>query len=435
LPRRDDHGKGMEILREENLRLRHAVDELSVLNDLAREIGASLDPAHVMKSVVRRSVQAVGCAEGVITLLDSDPQLVPRGRTLVRASVSTTHRAAFHMKDAVLGWMMLNQHPLVVNQPREDARFSRVEWGDAVSSVLCVPLHVKARLIGVLTLYNARSPDGFSEGDQRLLSIIAAQSAQVIENARLYEEEKVLEDMRRELWLATEIQASLLPCAPPAVPGYDIAGSGIPAREVGGDYFDFIPARDDRLVVCLGDVSGKGLPAALLMANLQATVRGQALVDPTPSRCLGQVNTLLCRSTAPDRFATCFYGLLDPRRHVLSYGSGGHERPILATADGRLERLETADLLLSFVEGISFSEGEVSLEPGDTIVAYSDGITEALNASDEEFGETRLVDLVTSHPRDSSRSLIDDVIAEVRKHSEGREQSDDMTVVVLRRLP
>ncbi|MBD3348178.1 MAG: SpoIIE family protein phosphatase [Candidatus Eisenbacteria bacterium] len=417
----------------ENRRLHRAVEELSVLNDLAREIGASLDTEQVMSAIVRRSVKAVGCEEGAVTLIDSDSKPGPQGHTLVRASAGTTDHTAFHVKEALLGWMLLRKHAVVVNRPREDDRFPGASWDPRVRSILCAPLLVRGDLIGVLTVYNPHDPEGFTEDDQRILSIIASQSAQVVENARLYEEERAYELVRRELELAREIQVGLLPGSRPAIPGYDVAGAGIPAREVGGDYFDFIPAADDRTVVCLGDVSGKGLPAALLMANLQATVRGQVHVDPRPSRCLARANTLLWSSTASDRFATLFFGLLDPAENALEYASAGHERPVLIAADDSVRRLETGGTVLSFIEDATFDDDVVYLSTGDTITAYSDGVVDACNEADEQFGEDRLIEVLRERRGAPAGRLIEDVVAAVQDHSGGAPQTDDMTLVVIKR--
>ena len=179
---------------------------------------------------------------------------------------------------------------------------------------MCVPLSLKRQLIGVLTVFNKRAAEGFTESDQRLLSIIAAQSAQVIENARLYEEEQALREMRRDLEVARNIQMKLLPKSAPEIAGFDIAGKSVPAQNVGGDYFDFLPAGEQRFAICLGDVVGKGMPAALLMANVQATIRGQNLLQPSAGECLGRSNRLLYESTDSDKFVTLFYGILDPSR-------------------------------------------------------------------------------------------------------------------------
>jgi len=429
----DAREAGSQVPPGERHLLRRAIEELSVLNDLASEIGACLDSEHIMQTIITRSVRAVDAEQGAITLVQEEGGAGPRGRTLVRSTKSSSNHPAFRAHDVVVGWMMLNKRPLVSNDPRCDEKIKGVEWHDSVRSLLCVPLLVKSSLIGIVTAYNKRSSEGFDEDDARLLSIIAAQSAQVIENARLYEEERALMLVEKELSLASEIQRQLLPDLKPNVEGYDIAGASIPAREVGGDYFDFIEAGDGLLAVCLADISGKGLPAALLMSNLQATVRGQVLADPRPANCLRRSNKLLYRSTAADRFATLFYGLLDAREHVFSFSNAGHQNPILAKRGCAPRRLEPSGVVLSFLEEVAYEEATINIDPLDTIIMYSDGITEAFNELDEEFGEERLLELVGDRAGESASVLIDDILGAVRRHAAGWPQSDDMTLVVLSR--
>ena len=247
-------------LREENQRLRRAVDELSILNELARAIGASMNSKEIIETTTRRSLKAVHAEQGVITLVEkeaADPT-----KTYYRTSESSSEHENFHLNQSLLGWMHLNKKPVILQTPREDTRFKGVAWDETIRNLACVPMMVKSELRGVLTVYNKKDPGGFTDEDQRLLAIIAAQSAQVIENARLYEQEIVFLGMQEQLNLAAQIQQDLLPKKPPRIAGYEIAGRSIPAQLVGGDYFDFIPVNDQKTAFVLGDVSGKGLPAS-----------------------------------------------------------------------------------------------------------------------------------------------------------------------------
>lgn len=424
-------GRNRPDLAEENRRLRRAIDELTVLNDLASAIGASLDAEEIMRTIVSRSSAAVGAEQGAITLLEDDPH---DKRTLVRATVSSAERPPIHLRECVAGWMCLHRSPLLVNSPTDDERFAGVAWDPSVENLLCVPLLVKSRLIGALAVYNSRDGE-FSEDDQRLLSIVASQSAQVIENARLYEEEKALERVERELELAAEIQRDLLPQEPPAVPGYDLAGLTVPARAVGGDYYDFIRMDEERLAVCLGDVSGKGLPAALLMASLQATVRGHALSSRSPARCLEFANLLLHEHTDPSKFVTMFCGVLDRATHVLTYAIAGHERPIVVSSNGDVRRLSESGIVLGFSDGAEYRDVGITLRPGDTVVLYSDGVTDATADDESPFGDERLVSLIEESAGESARGMIGRIVEAVSDHARGHEQFDDLTLVVCRRLP
>ncbi|MGH2567326.1 MAG: PP2C family protein-serine/threonine phosphatase, partial [Bacteroidota bacterium] len=221
---------------------------------------------------------------------------------------------------------------------------------------------------------------------------------------------------------------------PPKLPGYEIAGRTIPAQTVGGDYFDFVPVDDHRIAVCLGDVSGKGLPASLLMASLQATLRGQTMPDVSPKQCLERSNRLLFQSTSPEKFATLFYGILDVRRHVLSYSNAGHDHPFVLRNGSPPLRLGEGGIPLAMMDNFVYEQGEVSLNPGDVIVIYSDGITEAMNASDEQFSEQRVASFLPENQHEPPDTIIDNLTRAAKSHAGSSPQSDDMTVVVIRRV-
>jgi len=291
----------------------------------------------------------------------------------------------------------------------------------------------KGHMTGLLAVFNKKAGAGFSEDDQRLLAIIASESSQVIDNARLAEKEKTLLHVQEELRLAYEIQNNLLPKEPPNMPGYDIAGKSVPAKEVGGDYFDFLTVEENRLAFCLGDVSGKGLPAALLMANLQAAVRSQTMAGTSLTSCLERANSLLFRNTSPEKFATLFFGCLDIGDHILHYCNAGHNHPFLITDKIEPLRLSEGGLALGCFETFPFEENQVQLNPGDRLVVFSDGISEAVNNADEEFGEARVYDMAVANRGVSAAKLIEKILQEVGRHAGVRPQMDDMTLVVIQR--
>jgi serine phosphatase RsbU (regulator of sigma subunit) len=427
------HDAALQILQTENQRLKRAVEELSFLNDLARAIGASTNLQEIMQTIIRRSLQAVHAEQGVITLVGA--QAGDPTKTLVRDMVTSSAHQPFRPNQSLLGWMYRYKTTLLLNDPRRDQRFRGVNWDASVVSILCAPLMVKSELKGILTVYNKKNAEGFSEEDQRFLAIIAAQSAQVIENARLYEEEQALLRMKEQVRLAAKIQFDLLPKTAPRISGYDIAGRSIPAQSVGGDYFDFTLMDGERLAVCLGDVSGKGLPASLLMANLQATIRGQALSGDSASACLRRSNTLLFQSTDDEKFATVFYAILDPHRHQLCYSNAGHNDPFLFSGTGAAPvRLTTGGIVLGILPSFTFQEEAITLNSGDVLLIYSDGITEAVNADDEDFGEPRLIALVQQNLPLPASALIEKIIAAVKAFAGNVPQRDDITLVVVKRM-
>jgi sigma-B regulation protein RsbU (phosphoserine phosphatase) len=347
---------------------------------------------------------------------------------------SSSEHPKYHLNENLLGWMYLYKKPLLSLNPGEDDRFRGARWDQSVRSVLCVPLMVKSELIGVITCYNKKGVGAFSEEDQRLLAIIAGQSAQIIENARLYEEEKALASMKEQVKLAAQIQQDLLPKTPPLIDGYDLCASSTAALVVGGDYYDFIPLGSGRISICLGDVSGKGLPASLLMANLQATLRGQSALETPVAVTVTRSNLLLYRSTDPEKFATLFVGVLDPASGGISYCNAGHERPMLFRSDGTIERLTEGGLALGVLEEFPYTEGSAALAPGDFLVLYSDGIPEAADELGNFFGEERLVASIREHGALGAAQLMDSIIDAVRRHEQGAARADDLTIVIVKRL-
>jgi sigma-B regulation protein RsbU (phosphoserine phosphatase) len=420
------------VLEHENRQLKRAVEELSILNDLSRAIGASVDSQDIIRKIVDRSMRAVQAEQTVVTLVDSDSS--EPMKTLVRAMTSSSEHPQYHLNENLLGWMHLYKKPLLTNEPAEDERFKGLKWDQTIHSILCVPLMVKSELRGVITSYNKKGGEGFTQEDQRLLAIIAGQSAQIIENARLYEEEKAFLSMKEQVRLAYQIQKDLLPKSQPDVPGYDIAARSIPAQMVGGDYYDFIHVENGSLAICLGDVSGKGLPASLLMANLQATLRGQTLVSAPVNESVARSNKLIFQSTDPEKFATLFYGVLDTGGHRLSYCNAGHEIPFVFSGDGELHRLETGGMALGVMAEFPYEYDAIAFDPGDLLVVYSDGIPDATNEFDHPFGEDRLISLIREFKERPVVSIIDGIIDAVKDHEGTMEQLDDLTLVVVKRV-
>ena len=425
----------MEALRREVARLRRSVEELSVLNDLAAAIGGGRDAEAVMQTVLQRSLHAVGAEQGAIMLID-EPAAGQDGepaRTMIREAVTSAGREALHLEQHLLAWMVRHRQPLVVNAPREDPRFRGVVWHPDVRSLVSVPLMVRGRLTGALTVFNKQAPGGFTDEDERLLAILGSQSAQVIENARLVEEERALIGMREQLRVAATIQAALLPAAPPVVPGYEVAGRSLPSEAVGGDYFDFLSLDDERVGLCVGDVVGKGLPAALLMANVQATLRGQARWIGAPGEGLARASALLHASTDRRAFVTLFYGVLDTRRHALRYANAGHNRPLWLAGEAPAAELEGGGLALGLVPAASYAEGEVDFAVGDLLVVFSDGVTEAMSPEREPFGEERLAAVIEGARGAPAEAVVARVLEAVRRHADGAPQSDDVTLLAVRR--
>lgn len=422
----------IDALQKENQQLRHAVDELSFLNELARAIGSMFDSKEIMQTVIRKSIRAIKAEQGSIVLLSGAEG--KEMKTLVRSMVSSTEHKPYSLCQNLIGWMQINKKSLKIDDMQKDKRFSGIQWDESIKSIACVPLTVKSTLIGIFSVYNKKSGTAFTDDDVRFLSIIAGQSAQVVENARLYEEEREYLKLREETRMAREIQMNILPKSNPDITGYDIAGKSIPALSVGGDYYDFIPLEDNRIAIGLGDISGKGMPAALLMSNLQAAVRGQSFNFIEPHKCIRRVNDLVYRSTDVNKYATLFYGVLDPLKNEFIYTNAGHNPPLFYKGKAETILLKTGGPVVGFMEGMHFKDDVVIFEPEDVCIIYSDGVTEAMDIEENEFGEDKLQALVQENRNCSSAEIIEKITEAVNEHSKNIPQSDDMTIVVIRKI-
>ena len=239
--------------------------------------------------------------------------------------------------------------------------------------------------------------------------------------------------LKRELDVAQQVQMSALPKEVPSSETHDVQALMIPAREVGGDFYDFFPLSDELIGLVIADVSGKGIPAALFTLMTRTLLKGTARDSPSPAECLGRVNELLVEDNETMIFITLFYGVFDLRNGLFRYSNGGHNPPRLIRSDSRIEELPaTQNLVLGVAPGHEYHNGEVRLAPGDTLFLYTDGITEAQNVNDEEFGEERLDAKLAGLGQLAAREIVTTVVAEVRAFAGDAPQSDDITCIAMR---
>lgn len=421
-------GSGKTDLASENMRLKRAVEELSALNDIALTVGTTVEPQALVEKLVNCLMRAAKADQASVTLLGGPAQNT--AKTELRIMATSVEMPRYHMNQGFLGWMEINKKPLVINDPANDDRFRGVDWDPTITSVMCVPLMVKSKMIGALTVYNKKGGGGFTEEDQRLLPIIAAQSSQIIDNNRLIKENAGIQE---QLKLAYEIQRNLLPTEPPYIEGYDVAGTSIPAQTVGGDSYDFIPTPSGGWAICLGDVSGKGLPASLLMANCQATVRGQTLIEAEVKERVERANKLMYQSTDVEKFVTFFYGVLDTTANEITFVNAGHEPAIVVSSDGNIARLETGGMALGVVDDFPYKQETKKLAVGDVLIIYSDGVPDATNISDEPFGIEKLMLLAEELKSEPTVIIVERIVDAVNKHAGDAPQMDDVTLVVVKR--
>ncbi|MFQ5709053.1 MAG: PP2C family protein-serine/threonine phosphatase [bacterium] len=423
----------VKSLIEENRRLKRALEELSVLNELARTICSSMKLSDILDRVVKNCIKSLRAEQGAIFLVsENDAGLF---KTLIRRGNTEEGKKPYRLGEGLSGWLIKHKKPLIIQDLKQDRRFRGFRHGaDDIRSVLGVPLIARARLIGAIILFNKLASQTFTEDDQKMLSIIASQSSQVIENARLFEQELELRRLEQDLERAREIQMRLLPKESPQVKGFDLAGISYPAREVGGDYFDFIQINQHRWGIALGDVSGKGIPAALLMSNLQATLRGQALTSPSLTECVSKSNHLLYLSTDPEKFVTLFYAVLDSQNGIFQYVNAGHNFPYYLDNANNFHELTLGGPILGMLPDYPFEEGGITLSPGELVVIYSDGVTEAENELEVMLGEKRLQQTVKENKQLSARKIIDSICASINEFTGPVKQADDITIVVVKAI-
>jgi serine phosphatase RsbU (regulator of sigma subunit) len=430
----DDLNRALEALQVENQRLSRAVQELSILNELSVVIGSMLNSNQVIEIVVKRSLHAVNAEQGTITMFDQ--AAVNPLKTLIRAADTSSKHERFHLDQSVAGWMQIHKRPLRSNDLDSDTRFSGVKIADNIRSILCAPLLVKNKLIGVLSVFNKKQPASgvaeFDEHDERLLAIIAGQSAQVIETARLYESEIAMQAMERELSAAREVQRNLLPQHLPEIAGIDLAASSTPAHDVGGDYYDVIPLGDDRYCILLADVSGKGLPAALVSTMVKGIFWAQIPQHQSPQDILQTTNVLLRNILPHSTFVTIMLAILDARHKSLELCSAGQCPPLYFGAKRAPEYLKMTGHPMNWLETPSFDSLSMKLRPGETLVLYSDGVIEAQNEMDIFYGAPALLTFAESLCRRPAQDIHDAIVAAINEFTGHREPADDLTLVVIR---
>jgi sigma-B regulation protein RsbU (phosphoserine phosphatase) len=306
-----------------------------------------------------------------------------------------------------------------------------------LQSEVLLPLSLNRKLLGILSLGPKQSEAPFSKADLRLLDSVATQTGLALENSRLTaevaNEVAQRERINRELEIAREVQERLFPQELPRYPGLDYAGSCRPALGVGGDYYDFIRLSDKELGIAIGDVSGKGIAAALLMSSLRASLRGQIIHHETDLAVLmGNVNTLIYEGSTSNRYATFFYAQYDAVSRRLTYVNAGHNPPLIFRKGCGVIRLDVGGPVVGLLSAFPYQQAVLELESGDLFVSFTDGISEAMNAADQEWGEDRLIDQAWKSAGLSAAETMREIIAAVDKFVAGAKQHDDMTIITAR---
>ena len=337
----------------------------------------------------------------------------------------------------ISGWVAKHGTPVAIPDVSFDSRFYGdvdKESGFKTRSIICVPMRApNGEIIGVLQALNKLDGTPFINEEISLFSAFANQAAIAMENARLHAEELEKQRLEQELTLAHQIQQRFWPDEPPTIEGISISGISVPALQVGGDYYDFIPIGQNQLGMTVGDISGKGVPAALLMATLRAMLRTQVENRHSVRDTIFLVNNAIFRDTSDEKYLTLFYCVLDTETQNLTYVNAGHTPGFLYNMHSKEEKyLEIGGTLVGFLENFPFQEGYESLDSGSALLLYSDGATDALNPQNEEFGAERLYSLVRENSHLNARNLIGLIYQKIVEFSNGTQQFDDITMIALK---
>ena len=373
------------------------------------------------------SIQAVGAERGVLMTLEGED-------LVVRAVRGEGFRISTTVRDRVLD----ERASLLVRDTALDEAFKSRDSivGQQVQSVMAVPLQTNDRVIGLINVDSRSFARPFTPDDLDLLTVLANVAAIRIENERLAVVELQKQIITRELEQAAAIQRRLLPREAPVVAGYELAGHNLPCQTVGGDYFDFFPYADGRIGLALGDVSGKGMQAAILMSTVKGGM--QVLFGETPddvASLMSRLDRTVAANFPRNRFVTLFFGILDPASGELTYCNAGHNPPFLVRADNSIERLTSCGTILGIFPEMGYEVKHSRLLPGDVLTLFSDGVTEENNPGGEEFGEDRLLRLLIEQGRGGAANLVDGIRMAVLDWAAGAVAADDVTVVVAARAP
>jgi len=391
-----------------------------------QELAAHRPLEELFPLILDLSIEAIGASRGVLITTGS-------GEPVAQAARGQNFTISGAVRDRVLN----EKTSLLVVDAMLDSNFaarnSIVMQG--VRSIIAAPLQTGDEVIGLLYVDLTNPTRTFTRDDLNLLTVMANIAAIRIRHARLIEVEAAERIYRRDLSQAADIQRGLLPASAPVVEGLELAGYNLPCLTVGGDYFDYLPYGEDKLAVIVGDVAGKGMPAALLMASLQA--HAQALTEQGSDgvgNLVARLNKAVKARSPGDRFVTLFLGVFDPKASTLTYCNAGHNPPLLMRATGQVERLEVGGMVLGLFAGAAFEEKTVPFDEGDLLVLYSDGVVEACASNkDEDFGEVRLARIARENGSAELPVIISRVMDELRAWSGDGGFADDVTLVLARR--
>lgn len=413
--------------------LRKRIDELTTVYNVATMLAEARDLNKVLNRTVELVCDVMHVKASSIRLVDRDrDELVIKAvynlsseylaKGPIRLSTAVIDREALAETGYCFVQNMANDPR--VQYPQESAR-------EGIVTMLSVGMRYKGRAVGVLRVYTSEEQH-FSSLQIDLLKAVATQAAAAIENARLLQEALEAEALEKQVSMAVDVQQRMVPKTPPRLPGLELACAYVPCYELGGDLFDFIELPGENLGLVIADVSGKGVPASLIMASVRASLRAHADNIYYLYEVVRRVNAMLCRDTKPGEFVTLFYGVIDTTNRRLTYCNAGHPPPLLLR-DGKIIELTTSNLVLGVDPEEPFQQAIFDLQSGDALLLYTDGLTDAMNFQRQTWGKQRLINAL-SKGGSSAEIIAQNILWDMRRYVGLTERTDDVTMMVAKVL-
>ena len=410
------------------------LEEISALHDVGRSIQSARNLDALLNFIMKKCMEIMNSEAGSLMLVVPDSDEL---EFKVALGPKSDGVKPFRVKigQGISGWVAQHKEPILIPDayadPRFDPSFDK-RSGFRTRSYLCVPMLYQEDILGVMTVLNRKDGQPFSENDLTLLTTFAAQAAIAIENARLVKSEIEMERLERELQIAAEIQRHLIPEQVPQIPDLEISATYRPCKEVGGDFYDIIPLNNRKVIFVMADVAGKGVPGALQVATMQASLRAYLEFSQDLKEVVEKLNRLLINTTMDDGFITFFIMSYDLDSHTIQYINAGHNPPLIVSEQGEIKELNKGGIFLGF-QPWTYEQEEVSLAVGSVVVAYTDGLVEAMNTAEKEFGENRLKALLKTHRTLTSEQIQSTIIQQVTEFIGDNPLQDDFTLLVVKR--
>jgi sigma-B regulation protein RsbU (phosphoserine phosphatase) len=404
------------------------IDKLRMLLDITKEISRSLNLQEVLNLVMDTLDSLIPYDAAGIFVLENREFKAEAVRGYNIDELRDVH---LKLGEGFIGSVALSAAPIISHDVRNDPVY--VNARDQTRSEMVAPIISNDEVIGVFDL-ESDELSAYSEDDLDVLLLLASQVAIIIEKVMLHEQLIEKKRLEGQLEVARQVQLELLPPQDPELAGYDISAYNFPTEEVSGDYYDWVRIYDDQIGIVIADVAGKGVPAAILMAFLRASLRAATHVGYATHISMAKVNYLLWESIERNQFVTAFYGILDVTNKTLAYTNAGHNPPILLDKDGNFSFIERGSVPLGMFRDTRYHEYYLTTQPGEVLVLYTDGVTEAHNRQGEEFGRERLAEAVKAHRHLSASELITAVYREVIEWTEELGATDDVTFFVIKAL-